>query len=91
MVTKDQALTAREFHYGRCKRMIGPRGGLTIKIESWRRNGTTQTWKTRPEAFRVPIKFGLYAYGEITERTAGDFHAADDPTCGAAEPISVQV
>lgn len=34
----------------------------------WRlhRNGATQRWKTRPFAFRIPVKAGLKAYGEIT-------------------------
>jgi hypothetical protein len=30
-----------------------------------RRNGKTQTWKTRPTHFRIPIKFGFKNYGEI--------------------------
>ena len=30
-----------------------------------RRNGKTQTWKTRPGEFRVPVKCGMYTYGEI--------------------------
>ena len=32
-----------------------------------RRNGKTQTWKTRPGEFRIPIKAGLKACGEITD------------------------
>jgi len=30
-----------------------------------RRNGKTQTWKTRPNDFRIPIKMGLKSYGAI--------------------------
>ena len=30
-----------------------------------RRNGKTQTWKTRPGLFRIPIKIGMYDYGQI--------------------------
>lgn len=30
-----------------------------------RRNGRTQTWKTRPSHFRIPIKFGLRGYDAI--------------------------
>lgn len=33
---------------------------------SYRRNGKTQLWKTRPDDFRIPVKRGLYEYGEIT-------------------------
>jgi len=82
MVTKQEALTAGEFHYGECKRIVGKRGGITLKIETWRRNGATQTWKTRPDEFRVPIKYGLYNYSEITHRNALEFHTAD--TCPLA-------
>lgn len=77
-VTKEQALTAREFHCGACTRKVGPRGGVTISIETWRRNGKTQTWKTRPEDFRVPIKYGLYNYGDITPSNASIFHVPED-------------
>jgi hypothetical protein len=34
-----------------------------------RRNGQTQTWKTRPSEFRIPVKAGLKSYGAITERS----------------------
>lgn len=37
-----------------------------------RRNGRTRTWKTRPGEFRIPIKFGLRGYGEITHRSSMD-------------------
>lgn len=33
-----------------------------------RRNGKTQTWKTRPNAFSVPVKAGLKSCTRITER-----------------------
>lgn len=32
-----------------------------------RRNGKTQTWKTRPDHFRIPIKMGLKSYGQIDQ------------------------
>lgn len=32
-----------------------------------RRNGKTQTWKRRPNDFRIPIKAGFNSFGEITE------------------------
>lgn len=31
-----------------------------------RRNGKTQTWKTRPDEFRIPVKAGLKATGQLT-------------------------
>lgn len=32
-----------------------------------RRNGKTQTWKRRPNEFRIPIKTGFNSFGEINE------------------------
>ncbi len=32
-----------------------------------RRNGRTQTWKTRPTDFRIPEKAGFRAFAQITE------------------------
>lgn len=78
MITKDQALTENDFHFGTCAETIGPRGGKTIQQTRARRNGKTQVWKTRPNDFRVPIKHGLYAYGEITQQNADQFHTAKD-------------
>lgn len=74
MITKDQALTARTFHRNGCRVDAGPRGGRTVRLEVWRRNGATQTWKRRPDDWSVPVKFGLYAYGRLTQDYAGEFH-----------------
>ncbi len=79
MISKEQALTAQEFHEeGSCQRHIGPRGGVKVQSRIWRRNGQTQTWVTRPNDFRVPIKYGLKGYGEITRSNAHEVHAAED-------------
>lgn len=78
MVTKEQALTCDRFHFGVCKRTIGPKGGVKEAVVEVRRNGRTQTWKTRPAEFRVPVKYGLYGYGEITDKSAGGFHTPED-------------
>jgi hypothetical protein len=43
-----------------------------------RRNGATQTWKTRPGDFRIPVKYGLKGYGNITPANIDQFHAEDD-------------
>lgn len=37
-----------------------------------RRNGKTQTWKTRDGAFRIPFKAGLRATGALTESDLGE-------------------
>lgn len=38
-----------------------------------RRTGKTQTWKTRPLEFKIPVKFGLYESFYITEKNAHEF------------------
>lgn len=78
MITKEQAMTANEFHFDDCKIVTGPRGGNRVKIEVWRRSGKTKTWKTRPNDWRIPVKHGLYLSHEITHETAGAYHVASD-------------
>jgi len=69
MITKDQAISSNMFHYQH-------REGE--KPQQWRRNGKTQTWKTRPEDYVVPVKFGLWDYYHITPSVADNFHTAED-------------
>lgn len=38
-----------------------------------RRTGKTQTWKTRPNEFKIPFKYGLYYSGYITHNNATDW------------------
>ncbi len=84
MVTKAQILAlpyGAELHYtGRhgCKRVIGPRGGVTETVTRVRPSGACQTWKTRPEDFRLPVKYGMYESAEITHRNASEWHTAAD-------------
>lgn len=33
----------------------------------WKVNGKVRTWKRSPELVIVPIKYGLYEYGHVTE------------------------
>lgn len=37
-------------------------------LHSCRRGGRTKTWATKP-GFRIPVKIGFRAFGEITEKT----------------------
>jgi hypothetical protein len=75
-VDKATACSADSFHMGICRIVVGPRGGVTRTGETWRRNGKTQTWKTRPEDFRTPIKFGLYRTSQLTPAEADQVHDA---------------
>lgn len=78
MVTKEQALSAQEFHCGECLCIVGKRGGKTYKQEVYRRNGQTKTWKTRPNEFSVPIKYGLKEFSYLTDGNAYNFHTPEE-------------
>lgn len=80
MITRAQALSAQEFHQEPCYRSYGPRGGYTQRCVRVRRNGSTQTWKTRPTEWRLPVKYDIYARGQfsITQADADKWHAAEE-------------
>lgn len=87
MVTKEQALTCGEFDYGECTQTIGPRGRFDARLEVWRRNGATKTWKTRPDDWSVPVKYGLKNHGYITPQNAADFHVPAHCPLAAPEKV----
>lgn len=39
----------------------------------WRVNGQVQTWKRDSGRIRVPLKHGLYTFGELTEKNLDRF------------------
>lgn len=79
MVTKEQALKATNFHANGCQKIVGPRGGITYKIERYRKTGMTKTWVTRPNEFSTPVKWGFGPRGTyITHHNADFFHVAAD-------------
>jgi len=81
-----------DFHANGCQVDFGITGRAMPKLvncERWRRNGATQTWKTRPNDFRIPVKHGLYAYWEITADNANEFHLASQ--CPAEKLISEEL
>ena len=68
MVTKEQALTCGRFTHV----------SLTNKDKTpvrCRRNGKTQTWKTRPDEFKIPVKYGLRECFYITQDNAHEWNA----------------
>lgn len=79
-MTKEQAMDCRlgqELHYtGKqsCARTIGPRGGIKESIVRVRVSGHCQIWKTRPEDFRLPVKYGLYESSAVEKHNADCFH-----------------
>jgi hypothetical protein len=68
MITKAQAMAANEFHHATETQANG-RECLRV-----RRNGATQTWKTRPAEWRLPVKWGMHARGQFS---IGDYEAAN--------------
>ena len=57
------------------------------QAHSVRQSGRIKTWKTRPDEFRVPWKFGLYENGEVTHRNSHEW-LIEDPT---EEPTDLPV
>jgi hypothetical protein len=79
MITKEQALTASEFHFRLDCAVSGVRTNLPpSQPMRWRRNGMTKTWVRSPEKFRIPIKFGLYDYHYIDEKNAYQWHTIEE-------------
>lgn len=76
-LTYEQALTAGAFHHATQSQS----GGACYRV---RRNGRTQTWKTRPAEWSMPVRWGVRARDQfrITQDDAADWHAADTcPRC----------
>jgi hypothetical protein len=79
MITKEQIMElplGYELHHRWARNADGT-------PERWRINGKVQTWKTRPEDFKVPVKYGLYSYGYITHNEVHHF-------CLTAEEVKEQ-
>lgn len=38
-----------------------------------RRNGATKVWKTRPEEFKIPVKYGMYNYFYIDQNNCHEW------------------
>lgn len=41
----------------------------TTELKRVKVTGTPKTWKRNPARIRVPLKYGLYSYGELTNGT----------------------
>lgn len=70
MITKEQALTANNF----CHATLTNKDKTPLRV---RRSGKTQTWKTRPEEFKVPVKYGLYESTYITHLNAHEWNVQE--------------
>jgi hypothetical protein len=72
MLTKYDAVHASRFHH---VSMTQASGTQCMRV---RRNGATQTWKTRPDEFRIPVKWGLKVYYQIFDTEAAEWNVADE-------------
>ena len=66
MITKEQAI---KLQHGDIIFKIGDYNADGTAMR-WRVNGKCKLWKTRPEDFSVPLKYGLYSFGHLTPGTA---------------------
>ena len=68
MITKIQAMTVRHFTHVTLKNA----DGTPLRA---RAHGKCQTWKTRPEEFKLPVKYGLRDCFYITQDNAEQWNA----------------
>jgi len=69
MITKEQAVSSQyrhEFHHVTEKNA----DGTAVRC---RVNGQCKTWKTRPEEFRLPVKYGLKQCFYIDQNNANEW------------------
>lgn len=64
MVTKEQALKARHFEHVNVKNADGK---TPLRIRAM---GKCITWKTQPDRFKLPVKYGLYNSFYLTPENA---------------------
>jgi hypothetical protein len=74
-------LTCLNLHYGqnlyhRTKKMSD---GAPLRV---RVSGRCKTWSTRPDEFRLPVKFGLYQSFYITHHNAGEWTTVEPQSRG---------
>ena len=72
MIMKDDAMTATMFYHVRLRNA----DGTALRC---RANGRCKTWKTRPDDFQVPVKYGLKQCFYLNPRNAADW-LTYDPT-----------
>lgn len=74
-LTAADIIRNTEFHEANSTRQDGT-------CYRWRKNGALKLWKTRPDDFRQPVKYGLRSYDAITPLNADYWVPADKcPHC----------
>ena len=74
MITRDQAINNQTFYLIESHR----RDGKPDRVVAVRRSGKTQTWKTRPDDWSLPTKYGLYRSIRWTHRDARLLYATQE-------------
>lgn len=69
MITKDLALTTRNFEH------VSEKNSDKTPLRC-RAMGRCKTWKTRPAEFKLPVKYGLYQSFYITPANAAEWNPA---------------
>ena len=68
VITKEQALMLRHGQILHHVSMTNS-GKTPMRV---RVNGKVKTWKTRPDDFRIPVKYGLYTFGYVEKSVDRD-------------------
>jgi hypothetical protein len=66
MITKHHAMTLGMFYH----KTLRNKDGSAVRC---RANGRCKVWKTRPEDFRLPVKYGLKQCFYLTPRNAEEW------------------
>lgn len=77
-MTRDDAMTCTAFYH----RTLRNADGTAVRC---RANGRCKTWKTRPDDFRLPVKYGLRKCFDITPSNAADWLTSDPTLRSKAE------
>lgn len=71
MISREEALTRDTFYLIERRRT----GGKANRVVTVRRSGKTKTWKTRPDEWDMPVKYGLYTSFHLTQFDAADIYS----------------
>lgn len=75
MLTKADCVNAR---YGQTFRYLSGTYARSKELKQVRVSGKCQTWKTRPDDFKLPVKYGMYESLYITPENAAMFITEDE-------------
>jgi hypothetical protein len=79
VITKHEAMTLDTLYHA-VERYSARAGGRAKQV---RVTGRCKTWVTRPDDFRLPVKYGMYECLYITPRNAYEWYPYDPTVDGA--------